>query len=82
MRKATKNLPRDAGSNRPKEELNVASLQTTGQHALENRRIGDRRWAWESRFADCLGRRCRRFGHCFGDRVVAAVIRPAAARAP
>jgi hypothetical protein len=87
--KATKNLltlsqhrrrgePKDAGSNRAKEEINVASLQTTGQHANENRRVGDRRRAWEGRFAACLGRRRRRFGHCFGDHVVAAVIRPGA----
>src|SRR5262249_38976162 len=83
--KATKNLPtlsqhrrrgepKDAGSNRAKEEINVASLQTTGRHAHENRRVGDRRRAWEGGFADCLGRRRRRFGHCFGDHVVAAVI--------
>ena len=84
--KATKNLltlsqhrrrgePKDAGSNRAKEEINVASLQTTGQHANENRRVGDRRRAWEGRFAACLGRRRRRFGHCLGDHVVAALIR-------
>jgi hypothetical protein len=85
--KATKNLltlsqhrrrsdPQDGGSNRSKEEINVASLQTAGQHANENRRVGDRRRAWEGRLADCLGRRCRRFGHCFGGHVVAAVIIP------
>jgi hypothetical protein len=85
--KATKNLltlsqhhrrgePKDAGSNRAKEEINVASLHTTGQHASENRRVGDRRRARESRFADCLCRRCRRSGHCFGYHVVAAVIIP------
>ena len=92
-RKATKNLltlwqhrrrgePQDAGSNRAKEEINVASLQTTGQHANENRRVGDSRRVWEGGFADCLGRRCRRFEHCSGDRVVAAVIIPQPRGAP
>jgi IS5 family transposase len=83
--KATKNLPtlsqhrrrrepQDAGSNRAKEDIDVASLQTAGGHANENRRAGDRRRAWKGGFADGLGCRRRRSGLCFDDHVVAAVI--------
>src|SRR5262245_4070018 len=62
------------GINRSKEEIDVASLQTTEQDAMENCRVRDPRRAWEGRYADCLDRRYRCFGHCSGGHVVAAVI--------
>ena len=64
----------DAGITCPKEEIDVASLQTIQQDAMEICRVRDRRRAWEGRCADCLDRRYRCFGHYSGGHVVAAVI--------
>ena len=60
----------------PKEQIDVASLQTTELDAMENCRVRDRRWAREGRCADCLDRRYRRFWHDSGGHVIVAVIVP------
>jgi hypothetical protein len=39
----------DAGINRAKEEIDVASLQATEEPVMGNCRVGDRRRVWEGR---------------------------------
>src|SRR5690348_16077690 len=66
----------DAPSMCPKEQIDVASLQTTEQDAMENSRVRDGRRARKGRCADCIDRRYRRFRHDSGGHVVVAVIVP------
>ena len=83
--KATKNLPTlsqtvDGGTpegcwhRKGRNQCRFASDDRPARHGKSSR--GDRRRTWEGRFADCLDRRCRCFGHSSGGYVVAAVIVP------